>query len=566
MTKHLATTVYREEQLPVAWEGLSEATAAELFRGAREDFPGYNPFSGAEADWRLSKTAEAPFTFVDPYIRKDPEQTREEQVREKRQKLSEEIAVEHAERLRRRQEEFRRTQPLPVGKRRVIEPASKKRKYEPYGGQLQKYQRIEPSPVRLAIRAPESMVWERSGRYHLPESVRAEAAGLSQAAYDRMYGKRKYARNGARKGLGWNKVGRSGAGRHGTNLQAAKRRRTTKTVPAAYVVGAKPRAPTTTTPRPGVTRITGSNVFRSALAGSTGFLSTRDGVNPGDAVRFPWLSDRALGYSRYRWVSLTFKYVPAQASTSIGGSVYLYANYDAEQRDVDTLALMSTYGTLAESRSFTECLLKVPVSKMFAGVQNKKIRCGAVATDLMNYDGCMMVTCTDGQPDTNVIGNVWVFYTIDLFYPITIAPLPTPVTLSQFILGANQTITSAAQTTIAFDETVVDGIGITNTSGVFTIPCGMFEVTCGCTCADTTTTTLIFRMELFVDAAVLGQAVVAATELPSTVTPESYLGFSAFMRGNALGTTTFSIRVTITAGGTITLRADECRVLIRVLA
>lgn len=66
-------------------------------------------------------------------------------------------------------------------------------------------------------------------------------------------------------------------------------------------------------------------------------LQTGKTCNPGIASFVPWLSAIALSYSKFRWKSLRFIYVP-KVSTTTPGQVYINISYDPADGNPTTLA------------------------------------------------------------------------------------------------------------------------------------------------------------------------------------------------------------------------------------
>lgn len=62
-------------------------------------------------------------------------------------------------------------------------------------------------------------------------------------------------------------------------------------------------------------------------AGGGPFTAGGDVLNPGLSGNFPWLSNLAQNYSKFRWISLRYIYVPA-CSTASAGVEWLYFKYD----------------------------------------------------------------------------------------------------------------------------------------------------------------------------------------------------------------------------------------------
>lgn len=312
----------------------------------------------------------------------------------------------------------------------------------------------------------------------------------------------------------------------------------------------------------GSTLITGHEEI-ATVAGSVSFAATRYRFNPGLPL-FTRLSQLAATYEKYRVRRLEFVYVPANAVTTTPGVVYLAADYDPVDAAPASLAALSTYETQDSSRVYDALKLRLSRNRMHDGVQAKKIRCGAVAGDLQLYDVGSVSVATVSCTDSSDIGQLWVYYEIELISPQTNPAAPVPQGFSLWNRSSAQSFTSTVAATLAFDEQVVDGLELTNASGVFTMPCGLFEVTANCSLNDSAAESFVAQLAIFKNGAALSPPVAssaynsAATEKTHAITCVGYVECSD---GD-----TISVSVTLTgAAGTLTARQDECRIAFRAL-
>jgi hypothetical protein len=127
---------------------------------------------------------------------------------------------------------------------------------------------------------------------------------------------------------------------------------------------------------------------------------------------------------------------------------------------------------------------------MHDGVQAKKVRCGPVAGDLSLYDGCSVSVATLDGANTNGIGILLVHYVVELISPQTSPSTPKPTTASVYKQTGSQSFTTSTEASVTWGTELVDGLGISYDSGVFTLPCGAFKVSGNLTFSDSAGETL----------------------------------------------------------------------------
>jgi hypothetical protein len=228
-----------------------------------------------------------------------------------------------------------------------------------------------------------------------------------------------------------------------------------------------------------------------------------------------------------------------------------------------SLASMSTYETFLPQKVFLAETLRFSNKRMFDGVQMKKIRCGPVAGDLQLYDCGSLSIATNNCASTSAIGDVWVSYDIELISPQTEPSTPVSSRFAVFNLSANMSLTSTVQAPITFDEEVVNGLEITNTSGVLTLPCGTFRVRADLSILDSSAEAFSVNAYCYVDG-------VAKTPIPcqasgkNSVGAALYIGWETYVVSD--GSTTVEAQVTATgAAGTLNAAQDQCRLIVQVV-
>lgn len=299
-----------------------------------------------------------------------------------------------------------------------------------------------------------------------------------------------------------------------------------------------------------------------SVTGSVAFAAFNSyNINPGLAATFPWLSGQAEGWEQYRFHKLLFEYI-TRAPTSATGSVVLSPDYDAlDAAPASEIAAMS-YRDASEDAPWKDQRVVLDPSAMFPMGPRKYIRSGAVAGDLKTYDGGVLHVSTNGQAGTDGIGKLFVEYDVELFVPQTesAASASSNSTVSMWNLSANNAIATTVAEIIPFDEEIVNGLNITNTAGVFSLPAGNYEVHVNTGLLNDGAMSAA-QQQLLVDGAAMSPPVKA---LGSQDTYKyTYLPLVAFVTSD--GSTTVSVESLVTSSGTINQLGDCCRIFFKIL-
>ncbi len=216
--------------------------------------------------------------------------------------------------------------------------------------------------------------------------------------------------------------------------------------------------------------------------GSVSFATTKYAVNPGLAATFPWLSQQAVQWEKYRFNRLEFIFktqVSEYATNGQKGKVIMNADYDASDPAPTTKQQAETSAPSVDSLPCKNLSLALSPRQMEGAIGHHYVRSGGnpANTDIKTYDVANLHISSQGNSDTSVIGELHVAYDVTFFVPVleSTGTSVTPNSFSQFNLSADDAYTTSVET-IPFDETVVNGLSITNTSGSFEMPGGAFLV------------------------------------------------------------------------------------------
>jgi hypothetical protein len=200
-----------------------------------------------------------------------------------------------------------------------------------------------------------------------------------------------------------------------------------------------------------------------SVPGSTSFgVVGNVPCNPGLASSFPWLSGHAGLYDKYKVHRLVYRYKNLKGTGS-DGNILMSFDYDTLDAAPSTAVQMTQSTAWIDGSPWRifELHVKPDGRKLFT-------RAGAVSSsDLKTYDMGRLFIAAEGCADSSDHGYLEVDYDIELYDKAPLdSGVPAAITsLSQFNLSAN---TGSAPGVIPFDETIVNGLGLTNTSGVFT--------------------------------------------------------------------------------------------------
>jgi len=185
--------------------------------------------------------------------------------------------------------------------------------------------------------------------------------------------------------------------------------------------------------------------------------------NPGIAATFPWLSQEAAGWERYRFNSLRFNYL-TRVSTTTAGSVIMAPDYDASDAPPVSEEILSSYQGSVEASLWKDISCGLSRAAMHADEREKFVRIGAIGAnqDIRLYDVANMFVSTSGG-ETGLCGKFWVEYDVTLFTP----QIPSGGFVSSGVLVSGNTLTEADPFGLAAVAT--GGVILSSAAGVLTV-------------------------------------------------------------------------------------------------
>lgn len=158
--------------------------------------------------------------------------------------------------------------------------------------------------------------------------------------------------------------------------------------------------------------------YVSDISGTTGFAVRAIAINPGQAALFPWLSQIASRYEKYRFRSLRFVY-QTEKSTATSGTVMFAIDYDAEDDVPSTKTQLLQNEDKERGAPWQKFHLQCQQHNL-RDTLARFVRPGAVPSgvDVKTYDLGTLLIGTSGMADTSDVGELYVEYDIELETPV----------------------------------------------------------------------------------------------------------------------------------------------------
>lgn len=150
-------------------------------------------------------------------------------------------------------------------------------------------------------------------------------------------------------------------------------------------------------------------------------------INPGRVTMFPWLSNLAMNYERYKFLSLKVHFRTGAPTTS-PGKLGIYADYDATDPAPTTKQLAYANRNFVDCPIWGNCtwtaasedLRRLPSYYVYDGNTTEVDH----ALDLSDLG--VLNVCTSMDPSPNLSGELFVEYVVQLMTPSPRLPIATP--------------------------------------------------------------------------------------------------------------------------------------------
>jgi len=193
--------------------------------------------------------------------------------------------------------------------------------------------------------------------------------------------------------------------------------------------------------RNGTVAVTHSEYIGTVNA-ATAFTTTTYSVNPGSSTVFPWLSNVAANYNKYKFNRLRFVYVPA-ASTSTKGRVALAFNSNTLDVIPATKQAMFSIAPNDEESIWNEVAIDIPAhylkNEQYVRTYPAVSTANTIGTsvDLKTYDVGRLIFASDLGSDTSSCGELYVSFDVTLSEPRSQLPPVCEVLSSTLTGGTN---------------------------------------------------------------------------------------------------------------------------------
>jgi len=140
-------------------------------------------------------------------------------------------------------------------------------------------------------------------------------------------------------------------------------------------------------------------------------------LNPGVAASFPWLSNEAAGWEKYKFNNLKFCYY-TRTGSNVPGSMMLAPDYDASDAAPVSEVQASAYEDCEEDAPWKDICCELRGSELMGDMKERYVRSGALAANqhIKTYDCGNLFACTVDGTAVNW-GKLWVEYDVTLITP-----------------------------------------------------------------------------------------------------------------------------------------------------
>ncbi len=212
--------------------------------------------------------------------------------------------------------------------------------------------------------------------------------------------------------------------------------------------------------------------FIGTINGSTGFVVQKAiKINPGLVDTFPWLARIAQRFQEYEFKGMVYHYVPTSGtfngSTAALGTVMMQTTYrSTDTAPANKIELLNEYNS-NETVPFETMVHPIecdPKENPFAVHYIRST--GTGVSDQLLYDLGTTFVATQGMSTTDVVGDLWCTYEVELKKPL----ISSPVVVSPAYFGCSYAAPSTTDFFGGATAGVVGTLPITATGRLITIP------------------------------------------------------------------------------------------------
>lgn len=158
--------------------------------------------------------------------------------------------------------------------------------------------------------------------------------------------------------------------------------------------------------------------YYSTVAASGTTFSLQDEIvcNPGLSTSFPWLSNIAVNYTKYKFKELYLEYVPS-CPTSTPGTIYFGFDPDVLSSGPEGTSDMIQYKVNLQGSVFLNHRVKVPREILETKLFTRAINENVSDADLKTYDIGQFYVVTDQTTANTALGFLKLCYSVQFFDP-----------------------------------------------------------------------------------------------------------------------------------------------------
>jgi hypothetical protein len=278
-------------------------------------------------------------------------------------------------------------------------------------------------------------------------------------------------------------------------------------------------------------------------------------VNPGQVATFPWLSEQAAQWEKYRFEYLSFYYKPEVsgfATEGQSGKVIMMVDYDASDPPPTTKQEMEDTDPHVDGMPYEDITLALDPYDMFTDSDAKFVRVAGLpgGSDIKTYDVGNVTVMTLNNGGTNAVGELHVRYKVSFRVPVleatkSAAPANNSVTSLKDTGFTN--LTSAVAGVAPVAGVLTNGLAVVNTAGQIVPPAGNYLVIWQ-TCGDSTAAVTAFTSILQKNGSDVYPSTFASIDIGAGASAtELSMSNAAFISAN--GTDAITVLVTVTSTG-----------------
>lgn len=159
-------------------------------------------------------------------------------------------------------------------------------------------------------------------------------------------------------------------------------------------------------------------------------------INPTNGSLFSWLPAIASNFDKYRFTYINFEYVPMCATTETG-RVAMYHDPDSQDAEVSDRVELANQWQLSETSPWAACNLRVIPDQTIRFVADSTV------TDPKLIDFGQFGFVVYSGAGTNVVGDVFIHYTVELYAPQPSSSLVQTISVGTGAINAGPSYATA---------------------------------------------------------------------------------------------------------------------------